>query len=172
METHNLYQQRPAGGDHRFYSPNRDVAWIFDSITNCAINVLRPEYWEPDFAEWMKESGVAEQDLKDAALKFVHGLQTFEHPDTPRAHDGLASAGFFDCPPAARYAMLARLGLVFTQFYYRAVREAVADDAPPDASGLNALERTVRDMEFMRVQPAPRPRRGRWLTGIRRLLNS
>lgn len=160
-----MLQARQPGGDGRWHSPDRDLAYAWPCLTQAALDQLAPANWKPWFEEYFKFAGVTEADIGAAAAAYAKFFGNVCAPgvDTPR--QALERAGWFDLKPAAQVALFMKLGQVATMAFFTAIRDVTPlNEAPPvDLAALAAAAHRAH------AATAPAPRPGWWRAYLRGL---
>ncbi len=147
-----MLQVRPASGDSRFYSPNRDLAWCFPSLLKAAFNSMGSEDWyrEPWWADYLRYHNVNEEELGQVAIAMANAIKNFADPEINSPAEALLKSGFFNVHPAAQLAVCAKIGQICIGAYYTCMRDVLNKDDGPPASlkdiekGAAAVEEAIR----------------------------
>jgi hypothetical protein len=159
MNRH-MVQVRPVGGgpvDRRFWSPNRDLAYSGPPLIGAALEALDEDRWEPWVRELFKVSGVTLRDI-GAAAKAVRVL--FEMAQDINVKDvrvALEACGLTELRPAARTAVLAKIGQYFLGAVFDGIRDVALVDEPDPfrVTNLESLLRTAAAVEERLTEKGP-----------------
>jgi hypothetical protein len=132
-----MLQMRPPGGNGPPYAPYRDLVNCFPQIARRAVYCLENDYREPWFDEFLKTTGVTDDDLCAAAVAAAQYINKCRSPELPSPVEVLEASGFSTLPPPAQLAVLAKIGQVTMAMYYAVSRDALRSDEKP--VGLDAL---------------------------------
>lgn len=130
------------GGKDRLYSPDRDLAYSFQSIAKAAMDMLekaehRP--WMKDYLDFRKVTG---DDLDAAAAAYARFYGFCHLPDVNNPREALERAGWFAVKPEAQAALCMAMGQAVTCAYFSAIRDVTFDDKPPVDT--DALHKSAR----------------------------
>ncbi len=128
---------RPAaGGDKRFYAPNRDIAHVFPTLINAALNTMGQEDLskEPWLNDYLVYTGTTEQDLADAAIALANSIGNFTKDEIKTPFDALTQAGWFETKPGAQIAILARISQISIGAFFIGLRDITLENEEAPAS--------------------------------------
>lgn len=131
-----MLQIRPPGGGPA-YAPYRDLVNCFTQIARRAAYCLEKDYREPWFDEFLKSTGVTDDDLCAAAVAVAQYINKCRLPELPSPVEVLEASGFSTLPSPAQLAILAKIGQVTMAMYYAVSRDALRADEKP--LGLDSL---------------------------------
>ncbi len=121
-----MIQQRipkEAGGDGRWYSPDRDLAYAMPHLARAAMDQLSVERWDPEFRSYFVASGVTEEDIGQAAQALALFIGYCADPSFADPRAALVKAGWFDCKSPAQIAILLKLGQIHLCAFFNAIRD-------------------------------------------------
>lgn len=169
-------QIRPKGHpDALAYAPDRDIAYCVPSLMHAVIFGLRPENWEPWYADYLQARGVTPEALAQAAIDLLKALQRMHLQEFRTPLEALLAAGFLKQPTPAQVVVCAKLGQVMACAFFSAVRDTTDLGAEPaqqqmlqrlQAAAEEQLRTDVEDLLYLTRLPAWR----RWgVLTLRRL---
>jgi hypothetical protein len=154
-------QIRPATGstDKRFYNPDRDIAYLGAHLLAKAVEHISSDKRTAWQTEVMKKFDLTEDDLADAAVKFVAAFELIQKSpaDYPDMSDALRASGFLDTPRAAQHLLEAKIGQFVCGAFLHGVKDITVykEAAPISVSELvTAAERTVNACERSKLVTA------------------
>ena len=139
-----MLQVRPQGGGTP-YAPFRDLVNAFPQIARRAAYCLAKEFQEQWFATHLRETGVTEDQLGQAAVSVARYINECRKPDLASPTQVLDAAGFSALPVPAQMAILAKIGQVTMAMYYACSRDALRIDEKP--YGLDKLLQLAEEVE-------------------------
>lgn len=133
-----MIQTRKEGGDGRWFSPDRDLAYAWPMLARTALDQLATTNWKPWFEEYFKFASVTEADIGAGAEALAKFFQFVCHPDVDGPRKAFEMAGWFGLKPAVQVALWMKLGQVCTMAFFTAIRDVTMEnEAPPlDMKGL------------------------------------
>lgn len=148
-----------AGGDGRWHSPDRDLAYAWPSLVRAAMDQLATENWRPWFAEYFKFAGVTEEDIGRAAEAYARYFRFVCAPGVDDPRRAFELAGWFDLPLPAQVALFMKLGQVCSLAFFACIRDVTPENAEPPVDA-RALYAAAMNARFVL---AARPRWVRWV---------
>lgn len=126
-------QLRPVGSQEPLYSIERDLALIFEQLAGHVPTALKSQNMSSWISNHIAEHHLTEEQLQKAAASFLQGLDNFRDPDIEGVGQAFHASGFWDLPEPCRLAVLASMGLIITNAFYRSIRQLAcpADTKPP-----------------------------------------
>ncbi len=124
---------RPRGSDGPMYNPERDLAHITPTVMMAAFTALDTENQLPHVRELLEEHRIDQEQLGEAAVKFVEAQRTFVYTSgITNPLDALKLSGFADLPSVVQDVVFASIGRILTGAWFYAVRRVtiVGDETP------------------------------------------
>lgn len=133
-----MIQSRKEGGDGRWHSPDRDLAYAWPCLVRAALDQLATENWKPWFAEYFKFAGLTNDDIGAAAEAYGKFFQFVCNREVDNPRQALERAGWFELKPAAQVALFMKLGQVTTMAFFSSIRDVTpeGEDPPLDQQAL------------------------------------
>lgn len=104
------------------YSFERDIVQLFPRIAEMAATSLAVHSWGPELKDYAAHTGAGPEDMVPAATALA--LFTGMASDSATAAEAYAKAGFDTLKPAARLAVLSKLGLAAMSAFHHFIRES------------------------------------------------
>lgn len=133
-------QLRPAGQD-KFYSPQRDIAYIGAHVLSVAMRAADKENREDWYQKFLDDNNIDEDALDAAAHLFFKGAVTvieMEHPVV-----AMENSGFAMLPGAEQLAIYGKVGQVFLAALWSGIKDVSSPESDPPATITDML----RDIE-------------------------
>jgi len=127
-------QMRPREGnpDRRFYSPNRDIAYIYISMCKEALKGLDVSRWEDWFGDYLRLTKTTPEQIGEGAKRFAEAHNLFTKTDQITVPtEALRAAGFYQLPYPVQIGIFARLGFITMGTYFMGIRDVTEYNGVP-----------------------------------------
>jgi hypothetical protein len=155
---------RRSGTNDVFYNPERDLAYIHTWIVRTALDNLEPSRWQEWFAGIFRSANLTEEQLGQAAQAYGKYLQSILDQDVKVPLQAFEKAGWNEVAPAARAALLMKIGQVVTVFFFTALRQVTPMGGQPPTDIEMAMKAVERALNLYSM---PRWKRKLWLAWYR-----
>lgn len=118
-------QMRPREGGIS-YAPYRDLSHNYPGIVKLALRMLAETEWTVLIGDYLRANNVKEEDFVPVAEAVADYVLNCLKKDVKSPYEALEQAGFLKLPVAVQLAFMAKLGELFTSFFYSCTREAHA----------------------------------------------
>ena len=153
-----MIQQR-APGEKRWYSPDRDMAYCWQSMVRAAANGLAAVSWEDWFRDYFAHSGLTEDQIGEAMVVYIKSIVKLTEPGISSHKQALEECGWFNLHPAAQIAVLMRLGQVATASFFTCIRDVTIEGEAPPLAQAKLMDEAMKIEEVLRAKRESWPRR-------------
>lgn len=132
--------------DGKWYSPARDLAYIFDFFVKWAVEAAHPDAHSPLTKKLVSALDVSVDDLREACQKLVDFCALlYQHPDWS-LEKLLKESGFESVPDGAKAVVVYLLGRCLIGVAYTSVRQANTPDNQIGGEWLNEAAESAKKM--------------------------
>jgi len=152
-----VMQWAPKAGEspeRRFYSVQRDIAYIGPPMIKALGYAIEEKFWEPWFRNYMRRNGLTYEDLIEPARKFLQAALRIIHATDPPA--ALAESGFDAVDPVIQLVFYGKLGQVFLAGVWSGVKDVSRPDSDPPVT----FDEMFRDIDEQFTELLRRRRHG------------
>lgn len=150
---------RPTGSGGPFYSPLRDITFLYPEILKTVERLLLGKL-PAELEELMAVHHVSVDDAVNAlaayATIFELAAQAGEREEYRTVQTALAKSGFLSHPPAARIVVMYLIGTVTTGTFYGNFLDTVLPQTDPHGHLRRAEAMAVRLQEYVAAGPLQR----------------
>jgi len=116
-------------GDSRNYNVNRDVAHCARYVIEVMLARFEADSW-PELTTFCQVAGASKADIAKAMSAYIKTIAELgDHRQ--KMEESLIASGWFDCPWAARVAVMAMLGVTMFGIQWQGIREATLNGVGP-----------------------------------------
>ena len=129
--------------DARFYSPERDLAYIGSDLIRASMYALDDQYQEEWFKEFLAKYAVDEKDMAEAAATLAQACNRIIGDENPVV--ALEAVGFTELPPPLQMALYCKMGQVLLSAIWSGVKDTSKQGSEPPAT-IQELIQTAEDV--------------------------
>lgn len=145
-----MIQMRPGPG-FKWYSPGRDLAYLFPGIARKCAELLREDCLKNDksFSNFAEKYNVSQDDICAAMVAIAKTIVAAQDPGENSADNKLFETGFFELEPEAQLLVCGKLGQLMLLAFWECAKDVAYHDDDEKYLDVEDIVKEVEKLEEM-----------------------